>query len=387
MTDREDRTLGLAVDLLTEYVDDIKTRSGSGQDAGPAILAATLFSVAPDAEDLCLRALKRWLNDMPAVFRGVGAFGGLGGLLSGLRAVTALTDAVGPAYSALCSQTPEWLAHERWRTNDVSWPDYDLFFGPAGVIRAGLYPGGPPDMVAPALKHLISMALTEELEAFRGGPEIDQRSAFNIGRVNTGLGHGMAGVASALAHALRGSGYESARPALRRICDWLVAQTYTDDIGLITWPPVGGLDQESFGTRRRQAWCYGTPGVSWTLWEAADPLADDAIRELAEDAMTSFIAVFDESLHLDRDAGENLAVCHGAAGILAIADAYARFTLVSSARALRDHLLDYLIDHAAALREHGRHDMSLLTGAGGVAAVALTATGAERQWLHHIAVR
>jgi len=386
MTERQEHARAMAVDLITDYIIHCGARRGSGQDAGPAILAASLSSVAPDAKDLCLRALKRWLNDVPDAFTGVGAFGGLGGLLSGLRTATALSPAVTPAYSALCARTNEWLTQQRWRHSSVTWPDYDLFFGPAGVVRAGLSVDCPPDMVVPALRHLIAMAATEGLLAFRGGPEIDQRSAFNIGRINTGLGHGLTGVASALNHAIRVAGQENARPALRRICEWLVQQTYVDKTGLVTWPPAGRLPEDADVTHRRQAWCYGTPGVSWTLWEAADTLADDAMRELAEEAMVSFCDVFDENRLDHDDAGEDIAVCHGAAGILAIADAYARHTTVATAP-LRDRMLDYLIERAARVRDHGRRDMSLLTGAGGMAAVALTATGADRQWLHHIAVR
>jgi class I lanthipeptide synthase len=389
MTQRHEQVRALAVDLLTDYITDNGPRQGSGQDAGPAILAANLFSVAPEAEDLCLRGLKHWLNNVPDIFAGVGAFGGLGGLLSGLRTARALCPAVAPAYSALCSRTNEWLGQQRWRRAGVSWPDYDLFFGPAGAVRAGLSVDCPPGMADPAIGHLVAMAATDRLVAFCGGPEIDQRSAFNIGRINTGLGHGLAGVASALSHAVRVAGHDYARPALRQICRWLVEQTYLDDAGLLTWPPVGPLPGETVGTHRRQAWCYGTPGVSWTLWEAADTLADEAMRELAEDAMASFVTVFDEARYLDPadDKCEDLALCHGAAGTLAVADAFALHTSVAGAPALRDRMLDYLIERAARIRQCGRNDISLLTGAAGMAAVALTATGADRQWLHHIAVR
>src|SRR6266851_2003808 len=76
--------------------------------------------------------------------------------------------------------------------------------------------------------------------------------------------------------------------------------------------------------------------------------------------------------HLGADAAEpggTLAVCHGAAGVLAIADAFARHAGLSEAAALGDRLEGYLLDHSD---EMASWPLSLHHGSGGVLAVLIT---------------
>jgi hypothetical protein len=123
---------------------------------------------------------------------------------------------------------------------EQAWVDYDLFRGPAGLVLAGASNSGPTEPFVPAVRHLAHLCDAPSLERMRAGTEISEPSAFNIGRINTGMGHGVAGVASALRHAVEtlddGNDY---RQALRFACDWLVEEAYLADRDFITWPPVG----------------------------------------------------------------------------------------------------------------------------------------------------
>jgi len=277
-----------------------------------------------------------------------------------------------------------------WRTSLVAWRDYDLFNGPTGLVLAGAASGNATAPFARAARHLALLCDDPRLERLRAGTEIDPRSAFNIGRINTGMAHGVTGVAAALRHAVEtfedGDDY---RPALRRACDWLVQEVYLADCGLITWSPVGHEgDSPSFAVDDPQAWCYGTPGVAWTLWDAGRVLDDSSLQMLGEEAMRSFCAVFDDERFVARpDVGEALSICHGAAGTLAVADAFARHADLGDAASLRDHLDGYLMDRIDDILNLARVDMTILTGAGGIMSVLVTARGGPRDWLPQLALR
>jgi hypothetical protein len=117
-------------------------------------------------------------------------------------------------------------------------------------------------------------------------------------------------------------------------------------------------------------------------------LGDSALQVLGEEAMRSFCRVFDVDFHYHMyDASEELAICHGAAGTLAVADAFARHAGMSDAAALRDDLARYLLERVDQLADIARTDMTMLGGAGGILAVLLTAHGGTRSWLSLIALR
>jgi hypothetical protein len=102
----------------------------------------------------------------------------------------------------------------QWRPSAVAWVDYDHFRGPAGLVLAGASNTGPTDPFVPAARHLARLCDEPGLDGLRAGAEISPPSVFNIGRINTGMGHGVTGVAAALRHAVEmfedGSDYRSA---------------------------------------------------------------------------------------------------------------------------------------------------------------------------------
>ena len=70
--------------------------------------------------------------------------------------------------------------------------------------------------------------------------------------------------------------------------------------------------------QRRQAWCYGSPGIAWALWESGRVLGRKDLEAFALDSMASFCAAFDPDFHLDAEPVARLGFCHGAAGTLAV---------------------------------------------------------------------
>jgi hypothetical protein len=361
-----------------------------GHDGGPVILAAVAASAGVSTAEVLVQVVGRWLEELPPRLAAVGAFGGLGGFLAALRAAATIVPELGGLAHGLDDGTGQWEPDIRWRTSKVAWADYDLFRGPAGLVIAGVSGGRSAVLFERATRHLAVLCDDPSLEALRAGKKIDPRSAFNIGRINTGMGHGVAGVASALRHAVDSfDDGEIWRRPLANAAAWLVNEAYLAKRDLITWPPVGRDGaRPSAEADWRQAWCYGTPGVAWTLWEAGRVLGEIAYQELAEEAMASFCRVFDEDKHIDKGGpAEALSICHGAAGTLAVADAFARHARLEEASRLAQYLEGYLAARADEIRTLAETNMTMLTGTGGILTVLMTVHGATRDWLPHIALR
>ncbi len=360
-------------------------------DAGPALLAALTAQAGLEEPELTRRVLERWLNTQPdGAPHQVGAFGGLAGLFAGLRAAGPLQPPLRPLARLVAESLAAWSSSGALRLDRVGWIDYDLINGPAGVVLC-LAGTEHTAQSLPAARHLAALCDRPDLHRLRLHEAIDPRSAWNLGRINTGLGHGVAGVAAALRAAAETA---TTRPEdftapLRHVCDWLVAQSYVDDQGLTTWPPAG-LDGTPPSRRptRRQAWCYGTPGIAWTLWDAGRVLADETLTGFARQAMQSFCEAFDEHRHLDPDPVDAaLTVCHGAAGTLALADAFARHASLPAAAALRGRLTAYLTERLPDVKELAMLDLSVLNGATGIFAALLSTAATERPWLAQLALR
>jgi hypothetical protein len=360
-------------------------------DGGPAVLAALAAGAGVAGQGLFDRVLQRWLAGLPDDSRYVGAFEGLAGFVAGLHAAGPLHERLRPLATLVGESLATWSTSGALHTDRVVWADYDLISGPAGVVLCLATADAAVGRAGPAAGHLAALCDRPDLRRLRlnddGG---DPRRSWNVGRVNTGLGHGVTGVAAALRVAVEAlPGGERFAAPLRRVCDWLVRESYVDDNGMVCWPPAG-LDGQppSRHPTRRQAWCYGTPGIAWTLWDAGRVLADDRVQDFARQAMRSFCDVFDEGRHLDPEPVDaTLGVCHGAAGTLAIADAFARHAALPSAAVLRERLGGYLLDRLTDVDELAVRDLSMLTGAGGILSVLLLDSAADRCWLNQLALR
>jgi hypothetical protein len=124
------------------------------------------------------------------------------------------------------------------------------------------------------------------------------------------------------------------------------------------------------------------------LWQAGSLLDDADLSVFATEAMESFCAAFDEGFYIENGPPEDaLSVCHGAAGMLAIADAFAVHASHVAASSLAEQLQAYLLAHLEEVRELADTNMSLLTGTSGILAVLFVRCGSERGWLSQIALR
>jgi hypothetical protein len=230
------------------------------------------------------------------------------------------------------------------------------------------------ESLEPAVTHLAGLGSGTDgfrIGAFAGHP----LAGWAQGGVVTGLAHGVAGPVAALSMAV--PHLPEAAETVRPLASWLAYQRFADQHAIVSWP---GRVPGPAGEVRRQGWCYGTPGVAWALWAAGRAIDHSGLCAVGAEAMESLCAAYDPDYHLDHDP---LAVCHGAAGVLLVADAFARHAGLPAAATLRDTLTGYLTDR---LDEVTSLDATLLSGAPGVLAALLTAMGGDRGWLPCLAL-
>ncbi|UFQ19319.1 MULTISPECIES: lanthionine synthetase LanC family protein [Streptomyces] len=387
MDDPHDPVLALSITYLEKWTAQ-PARTAEPSDAGIPVLAHQVAATGgPDAEATASRAVAVWAR---TAGRGPGHPGlydsGLAGTLVGLRLGARLHPVLYGAADRLRDHLTGASVAAVWRTKDVGFSDYDLITGPAGILLA-LCAGTDSPTPATATSHLQALCDHDDLPRLRTGQYADHpHLSWTHGRVNTGMGHGVAGVLTALTAALRRTGDPATAAALRRAVRWLITRSYVDERGIRTWPGAGDGTPPS-GANPRQAWCYGTPGIAWALWDAADALGDHEAADRALEAFMTLTQRYDEQFHLFGDGpADILGLCHGAAGVLAVADAFDRHARLPVAAALSARLAAHLrtrLPDALATP----WSPALLTGAPGALSALLTARGGPRDWLPCLGLR
>ncbi|MFH8349282.1 lanthionine synthetase LanC family protein [Streptomyces sp. NPDC018045] len=383
--------------LAVELLDAWAFRQASGEqwtagtapcDPGVPALAALLADTGEPAEAAAAgHPVAVWARGIGRGQGHPGLYdGGLAGTLAGLRLGARLHPQLHRVADRLRDHLLSVAQTRPWRRTGVRFPDQDLIVGPSGTLLS-LCVGARPDgsHLAPYVAHLTSLCDGAELprlraDGYAGHPYL----SWVQGRVNTGMGHGVAGLVTALTAAARRTGPDAGtRRALRTATRWLARQSFDDARGIRSWDGAGLDEPPPDGARARQAWCYGNPGVTWALWDAADALDDAAAATWAARAFTGLAERYDENFHLfGEHPADLLACCHGAAGVLAVADAFHHHARLPAATALRARLARHLLDRLPEVRSLGKERMGLLGGATGPLCALLTVAvpEADRRW-------
>lgn len=355
--------------------------------AGTALLHARLsrhedrFAAAADAH--WARAARMNIDTPP---RTGGVFNGAGALAASLILGTPYlpdpgrhTDSVRRSARWLASRATTMAAWQQDRRDagdaGTPWQTFDVINGLAGIGRILLaaaqmgHDDAEPGLHA-ACDSLAAMIETPDGE--RPGwwrPASRHPAALadphNIDAANTGLAHGIAGPLAFLA-ACQVTGYGSARTAgaIRAAAAWLLAWRSGD-----SWPPQVTADDlagtaASPSTRgRRDAWCYGAPGIGIALLAAGRAL-DDPSLSAAGLAAIDALAARPETWDV-----EGPTLCHGVSGVLLCADAAGSTGTADAAiaelTAQYDPRLPLLFQHS----DHGKatSEPGLLVGAAGIA--------------------
>lgn len=256
----------------------------------------------------------------------------------------------------------------------TSWAIYDTINGLTGIGRVllaaanhGHHEAQPGlDVALTALTSLITSRTENRPGWWLPATACPAKAGVHpSGAAPTGLAHGIAGPLALLAGA-HCAGYRVPRQdtAIRAAADWLL---HWRDSATDNWPPhVNGdqLDQDASAPvrGRRDAWCYGVPGISTALTLATAALDDVVYRAVAQQAMRTLAARDPCSWDVD---GPTL--CHGYAGILQTAHLQTDLAHIAAAQIVKaanpDHR--YLVQHSE--RNTATDNPGFLTGAAGVA--------------------
>jgi hypothetical protein len=285
-----------------------------------------------------------------------------------------------------CTAAARWLtaralaitdqAHERRQSGapPASWAVYDVISGLAGIGRILMIAIDQGHRHAhagldAALRTLTTMINTRS--GRRPGWWLPAEAhpaptaVHPSGAAATGIAHGIAGPLALLATA-HTAGYRvpGQDQAIRTAADWLLRwrEPTTD-----TWPPhITGDELDHYTAApipgRRDAWCYGAPGISSALRQAARALADDGYWATADHAMRTLTARYPRNWDV-----EGPTLCHGHAGILQTSCGHPHLAEHAATHIIADSdpRHRYFIQHS----ERGTtHDYpGLLTGAAGAA--------------------
>ena len=267
--------------------------------------------------------------------------GGIGGIHSGPGALAASLIVGSPYLSdpdrhqASAARGAAWLSQRavqlaEWQRERLAeggtgtpWHVYDLINGLAGIGRvllAGFVAGhtaAEPGLIA-ARDALTAMILTADEDRpgwWRPATQNAHAAAdpHNPDGANTGLAHGIAGPIALLAACHNaGLGDDRSRDAIRNAAAWLVRWRDGD-----SWPPQITWDNVAHGTPttsdrgRRDAWCYGAPGIGRALICAGQALGDHELVQAGTRAHSALAT----RLAAQWDT-EGPTVCHGHAGVL-----------------------------------------------------------------------
>lgn len=370
----------LAADVVHQYARTYQRSGGNPVtwDYGVPWLASAGIRVGV-AEGHCRQLAETWLRRAieSKSLLGVGLFGGLTGAVLCLKALSPISPSCGERCAEALALLEAQVAMQPWAPSARSWSDYDLTRGPAGVVLGllSIEATGSPALEM-AVEHLVRL-VTPDLELLKvevQGSSTDPKGhGFNIGRVNTGLAHGAAGVLLALAsysttrEGRRSSGVEA---AISMLCEWFWSKATAERGHGLAWPCAEGVGPDevgAFGLIDRQAWCYGTPGITWALYRGHIALSQPSA---AQDALKTFLSCPWQSY---PSAYSGISICHGIAGIALLSSAFERSCPQANVSTVTKQVMRECSSSSEGTTE--KKDWPLLQGAAGVVAVVLAARG------------
>ncbi|MFJ8628574.1 lanthionine synthetase C family protein [Kitasatospora sp. NPDC093550] len=298
-------------------------------------------------------------------------------------------EALGRAAAWLSARAQGLAEHHANRVHagpaGTVWGVYDTIKGLAGIGRALLaavqlgIPQAGPGLTA-ALTTLTALITTTDDLGRPGWWVRAEDHALAVpgalppsGTANTGAAHGIAGPLSLLALAHQaGNSVPDQEKAVATAAHWLLTWATPGP----SWPPyVSGdelshpPDPEQLGSApgRRDAWCYGTPGIAAALHHTGRALADPVLLALARQALDTLArrcpGTWDTT-------GPGL--CHGSAGVLEVA-----------VRLNHSGLADVAAQLTAATFHDAKPGTGFLTGRTGAALALAThrhPTSRQVQW-------
>jgi hypothetical protein len=226
----------------------------------------------------------------------------------------------------------------------------------------------------------------------------EQKKLAPHGFVDCGLSHGGTGLLGMLAILVREGQVAESRDICRLLTlggTWLSHFVIQSADGPI-WPRYLLLDENGFiasqGPSNPPSWCYGSPGISRTLWLVGRALDRNDFCDLSLEAMRTAL----RSQNVSRLSSPTL--CHGFSGLLLVALLFASDTgdseITSKCSGLVDRIVNFWDSNSVlGFRDHETgggwvENPGLLNGAAGVVMVlaAVLGEGVVPSWTRLLAM-
>lgn len=207
---------------------------------------------------------------------------------------------------------------------------HDVVQGLSGIGRYALENLSDPrfyELAEKIIVHLIARIQPFLLNGYKiPGWYLSENDPIHLGsqgpirlNFNLGLAHGVTGILALFSLAsLKGLEVNGQLEAIRLIADWIRSKSFVKDgvtqwSDAVTWEEEVGKIPQRKEARRRPAWCYGSLGISRSLFLAAKALGDQELRSFA---LTAFRQIF-SGKQTDWEI-VSPSLCHGMAGFLLI---------------------------------------------------------------------
>ncbi|WIM40591.1 lanthionine synthetase C family protein [Paenibacillus sp. PK4536] len=226
----------------------------------------------------------------------------------------------------LCTHVPLMITECQQRDAFIS--DYDVIEGLSGIANyLLLHPEEEriQQLQINVIDYLIQLSKDKEVKGIKVPgwyiPSAHQFTAqeselYPDGNFNLGLSHGISGPLLLLSKAWKqGIKREGQDQAIRKMADFLLQFASEEDHhlfwkGFISWKEFESGHASTEESFRRDAWCYGNPGIGLALWYAGTALEEPLYSDLAitnlKETVQDIHSIFSPTF------------CHGYAGILQI---------------------------------------------------------------------
>ncbi|MEK3731966.1 MULTISPECIES: lanthionine synthetase C family protein [unclassified Paenibacillus] len=245
----------------------------------------------------------------------------------------------GEFYTQFLDKIHRWMAPliEEWlqacselakQKNGVPVQTFDTISGASGLGRYLLKNCAAPHL-APLIEPLLQFLITLTQPIQVHGKTVPgwftpselhltdrDKQIFSMGSFNCGMAHGIPGPLALLSIAYN-SGIEipGQHNAIEYMTEWLLSSQEEDELGSY-WPHIIPFeyDKKTVGhtlQRQREAWCYGTPGVTSALYTASLSLKNPSLKQ---HALQTFIQSV--TYECEKNEMSSPSICHGLSGLL-----------------------------------------------------------------------
>ncbi|MBZ5482918.1 lanthionine synthetase C family protein [Bacillus sp. T_4] len=182
-------------------------------------------------------------------------------------------------------------------------------------------------------------------------------SQFETGFFDTGLAHGICGPMNLLSIALK-NGYtvDGQLEAIKKISYWLMDKSQLDD-GKLFIPNIIPFNNETNSYNKRDAWCYGGPGISRSLFLSGKILGDEKISRFSKDLFNDVMKRnFKEQVNISAT------FCHGLSGLLHITNIMCQDTPEKELIDYQIKVLEKILNEYDEKLPFGFQDINIING-------------------------